>query len=128
VRAAGLGGGPGLSDLEVRRAGQKALPLAHQERSTFTRPDLVRYLGRILPRTGADPDTAARLLEQIADRALAGEFEQVVSLEAPEAVPVPGGLVRADGRSVYHRHQGVGVPARSAGRVPRHPSQSLRFG
>jgi hypothetical protein len=39
-------------------------------------------------------------LEEVADRALAGEFGAVICLEAPEAAPVPASLRRADGRSV----------------------------
>ncbi len=99
--AAGGGHGRGLSAAEVARM---ALALAQQERSTFTRADLIKYLGRMLPRTGRDPDAAAALLEDLADRALAGEFELVVCLEAPEAVTAPPSLLRADGRSVYQRH------------------------
>jgi hypothetical protein len=54
-----------------------------------------------------DPGAAARLLEDLADRALTGEFEQVACLEAPEAVQPPASLLRADGRSVYQRHGGI---------------------
>src|SRR5205823_788133 len=49
----------------------------------------------------------AALVEEVADRALAGEFGPVACLEAPEAVPVPVSLRRADGRSLYQRHGGV---------------------
>ena len=96
-----------LTDLEVRRAAQKSLVLAQREKATWTRADLIKYLGRVLPRTGMEPDAAARLLEQVADRAVAGEFEPVVCLEAPGAVPVRPHLVRADGRSFHQRHGGV---------------------
>ena len=99
--------GLGLSELEVMRAAQTAVALAQQEKSTWTRADLVKYLGRVMPRTGMDPAAAAARLEDLADRALASEFEQVVYLEAPEAVQVPRSLLRADGRSVYQRHGGV---------------------
>jgi conjugative relaxase-like TrwC/TraI family protein len=104
---AGRAAGRGLTRVEVRRAGQVALALAQRERSTFTRADVIRHLGRVLPRTGLDPAAAARLLEDLADRALAGEFEPVVCLEAPEAVAPPRDLIRADGRSVYQRHGGI---------------------
>jgi hypothetical protein len=108
---AGTGGaqnlGPGLSPLDPTRAAQKALALAHQEKSTFTRADLVKHLGRVLPRTGMDPAAAAALLEDLADRALGSQFEQVICLEAPDAAGTPPGLLRADGRSVYQRHGGV---------------------
>ena len=99
--------GPGLSQLKVGRAAQKAVALAQQEKSTWTRADVIKYLGRVLPRSGMDPAAAAALLEDVADRALASEFEPVACLEAPEPVQVPASLVRADGRSVYRRHGGV---------------------
>jgi hypothetical protein len=97
--------GPGPAGRE--RAARAALALAQADRATWTRADLVKYLGRVLPRSGMDPGSAVRLLEDLAGRALAGEFGHVVCLEAPEAVPVPPELIRADGRSVYQRHGGV---------------------
>ena len=72
------GRGPG--DAELARAAQRALALAQQEKSAWTRADLVKHLGRVLPRTGRDPEAAARLLEETADRILSSEFE-------PGAVP-----------------------------------------
>jgi conjugative relaxase-like TrwC/TraI family protein len=104
--------GPGDPDpvpgqLEMSQAAQKAVALAQQEKSTWTRADLIKYLGRVLPRSGLDPAAAAALLEDLADRALASEFEPVACLEAPEPVEVPASLLRADGRSVYQRHGGV---------------------
>ena len=99
--------GPASSQLEMSRAAQKAVALAQQEKSTWTRADLIKYLGRVLPRSGMDPAVAAALLEDLADRALASEFEPVACLEAPEPVEVPASLLRADGRSVYQRHGGV---------------------
>ena len=101
------GPGPDLGQLEVRHAGQKAVALAQQEKSTWTRADVIKYLGRVLPRSGMDPAAAAALLEVVADRALASEFEPVACLEAPEPAEVPASLRRADGRSVYRRHGGV---------------------
>jgi conjugative relaxase-like TrwC/TraI family protein len=94
-------------ELALSRAAQQAVALAQQEKSTWTRADLVKYLGRVLPRAGRDPAQAAALLEDLADRALGSEFEPVLCLEAPEPAEVPGGLLRADGRSVYRRHGGV---------------------
>src|SRR6202042_2456605 len=90
-----------------------ALALAQQEKSAWTRADLVKHLGRVLPRAGRDPDAAARLLEETADRILGSEFEQVLCLEAPDPVDLPGDLVRADGRSVYRRHGGVRYATRA---------------
>ncbi|MGB6456662.1 MAG: MobF family relaxase [Streptosporangiaceae bacterium] len=92
---------------QARRAAQVALALAQAEGSTFTRADLVKHLGRVLPRTGMDPAAAVRLVEQLADRALACEFSDVACLEAPEPVAVPRDLIRADGRSVFQRHGGT---------------------
>ena len=99
--------GPVLSQLELSEAAQKAVALAQQEKSAWTRADLVKYLGRVLPRSGRDPAAAAALLEDLADRALASEFEPVACLQAPEPAAVPRSLLRADGRSIYQRHGGV---------------------
>jgi AAA domain/TrwC relaxase len=102
-----------LPDLELARAVQKAVALAQQDKSAWTRADLVKYLGRVLPRTGRDPAAAAALLEDLADRVLASEFAPVACLEAPEPVEVPAGLLRADGRSVYQRHGGTRYATRA---------------
>ena len=102
-----------LPELELARAAQKAVALAQQEKSTWTRADVIKYLGRVLPRTGLDPAAAAALLEDLADRALRSEFEPVTCLEAPEPAEVPRGLLRADGRSVYQRHGGIRYATRA---------------
>ena len=99
--------GPVLTGLELSRAAQKAVALAQQEKSGWTRADVIKYLGRVLPRTGMDPAAAAALLEDLADRALRSEFEPVACLEAPAPAEVPASLLRADGRSIYQRHGGV---------------------
>ena len=99
--------GPVLTELELARAAQKAVALAQQEKSTWTRADVIKYLGRVLPRSGIEPAAAAALLVGLADRALRSEFEPVLCLEAPEPVEVPRSLLRADGRSIYQRHGGV---------------------
>jgi hypothetical protein len=99
--------GPGPSQLELTQAAQKAVALAQQEKSTWTRADVIKYLGRVLPRTGMDSAAAAALLADLADRALRSEFEPVACLETPEPAEVPASLLRADGRSVYQRHGGV---------------------
>ena len=99
--------GPVPSQLELAQAAQKAVALAQQEKSTWTRADLIKYLGRVLPRSGMDPAAAAALLEDLADRALRSEFEPVACLQAPEPAAVPRSLLRADGRSIYQRHGGV---------------------
>jgi conjugative relaxase-like TrwC/TraI family protein len=102
-----------LTELELARAAQKAVALAQQEKSTWTRADVIKYLGRVLPRSGLDPAAAAALLEDLADRALRSEFEPVTCLEAPEPAEVPCSLLRADGRSVYQRHGGIRYATRA---------------
>ena len=108
-------GGPDLvsTELELVRAAQKAVALAQQDKSTWTRADVIKHLGRVLPRTGREPGAAAALLEDLADRALRSEFEPVLCLEAPEPAEVPHSLRRADGRSVYQRHGGVRYATRA---------------
>jgi conjugative relaxase-like TrwC/TraI family protein len=109
------GAGPGTrgpdgatpTDVELSRAAQKAVALAQQEKSTWTRADVIKYLGRVLPRTGMDPAAAGALIEDLANRALGSEFEPVTCLEAPEPAEVPRNLLRADGRSIYQRHGGI---------------------
>ena len=113
AHARGADPGPVLAELELARAAQKAVALAQQEKSAWTRADLIKYLGRVLPRTGRDPAAAAALLEDLADRALASEFEPVTCLEAPEPAEVPASLLRADGRSVYQRHGGTRYATRA---------------
>jgi conjugative relaxase-like TrwC/TraI family protein len=99
--------GPELTRDEIARAAQKALERCARENSKWTRADLIANLGRELPRRAGDPDRRAALLEEAADSTLAGEFGQVVCLEAPEAAQAPASLRRADGRSVYQRHGAV---------------------
>jgi len=99
--------GPALTEADLARAAQKAVALAQQERSAWTRADVLKHLGRVLPRTGIDPAAAATLLEGLTDRVLASQFEPVACLEAPELPEVPASLRRADGRSVYQRHGGT---------------------
>ena len=106
-------GGAGLNQLEMSRAAQKAVALAQQEKSTWRRADLIKCLGRVLPRSGMEPTAAAALLEDLADRTLRSEFEPVLCLEAPETVQAPSSLLRADGRSVYQRHGGVRYATRA---------------
>jgi AAA domain-containing protein len=86
-------------------SGARGRPVCRRVRRT--RADLIANLGRVLPRSPAEPAGQAALVEEVADRALAGEFGLVACLEAPEAIPVPVSLRRADGRSLYQRHGGV---------------------
>ena len=102
-----------LTELELARAAQKAVALAQQEKSAWTRADVIKYLGRVLPRSGKDPAAAAALLEDLADRALRSEFEPVLCLEAPE---LTGGSAQL-------------APRRRAQRLPaarRHPVRHAR--
>jgi hypothetical protein len=46
-------------ELELARAAQKAVGLAQQGKSAWTRADVIKYLGRVLPRSGQDPASAA---------------------------------------------------------------------
>jgi conjugative relaxase-like TrwC/TraI family protein len=98
---------PAPTEADLARAAQKAVALAQQEKSAWTRADVMKHLGRVLPRTGMNPTAAAALLEALADRALRSEFEAVACLEAPELTRALASLRRADGRSVYQRHGGV---------------------
>ena len=104
---------PVPAEFELARAAQKAVALVQQEKSAWTRADVIKYLGRVLPRSGRDPAAAAALLEDLADRALRSEFEPVLCLEAPELVDVPRSLLRADGRSIYQRHGGTRYATRA---------------
>jgi hypothetical protein len=104
---------PVSDSVELARAAQKAVALAQQEKSAWTRADVIKYLGRVVPRTGMNPPAAAALLENLADRALGSEFDPVICLEAPEPAEVPRGLLRADGRSVYQRHGGTRYATRA---------------
>jgi hypothetical protein len=100
-------------DVDLIRAAAAALALTQREKSAWTRADLVKHLGRTLPRTGRDPEAAARLLEETADRILRSEFDPILCLEAPDPVDPPADLVRADGRSVYRRHGGTRYATRA---------------
>jgi conjugative relaxase-like TrwC/TraI family protein len=104
--------GPELTQDDVMRAAQKALEQCSREGSKWTRADMIANLGRALPRRAGDPVRHAALLDEVADRALAGEFGQVVCLKAPEAARAPQSLRRADGRSIYQRHGGIKYTAR----------------
>ena len=110
---AGAAGHPQDADAVLARAARRALALAQQEKSAWTRANLVKHLGRTLPRTGRNPEAAARLLEETAERILRSEYDPVLCLEAPDPVDLPANLVRADGRSVYRRHGGTRYATRA---------------
>ena len=119
-----------LTGLELARAAQKAVALAQQDKSAWTRADVIKYLGRVLPRTGMDPAAAAGLLEELADRALASEFEPVACLEAPEpaevppACGVPTGAASTSGTAVPGTRRARSWPWKNA--WPRKPARTAR--
>ena len=88
----------------------QALARVQEAKPTWRKADLIRHLGELLPDDVAcrDDQSAAGLLERLADRVLGGEAgQQVVALEAPEWPRVPESLRRADGRSIYRPHSGT---------------------
>ena len=93
----------------LRRAALKALARCQAQQSKWNRYQLIHELGSVLPPQVRDlaPERMLPLLEDLADRTLAGEFEPVVCLEAPELVEVPDSLRRSDGLPVYRRHMGA---------------------
>ena len=102
-----------LTELELSRAAQKAVALAQQEKSTWTRADVIKYLGRVLPRSGMDPAAAAALLEDLADRALRSEFEPVRLPGSTRASRSPAQL------AARRRAQRLPAPRRHPVRHPR---------
>jgi conjugative relaxase-like TrwC/TraI family protein len=103
---AGPNGAAPLTTEEATQAARMALSGVQSKKSAWTRSDLIQYLGWSLP---ADRRAAASpaLLADLADRCLAGEFEPVACLEAPQFPRAPDDLLRADGRSVYQPHGGT---------------------
>ena len=93
----------------LRRAALKALARCQAQQSKWNRYQLIHELGSVLPPQVRDlpPERMLPLLEDLADRTLAGEFGPVVCLEAPELVEVPDSLRRSDGLPVYRRHMGA---------------------
>ena len=115
------------AELEQARAAQKAVALAQQEKSTWTRADVIKYLGRVLPRTGLDPAAAAALLEDLADRALrvgvrAGHLPGSTRAGRDSAQPAPRG--RAQRLPAARRH--AVRHARAAGHGRTHARASPR--
>jgi hypothetical protein len=98
---------PAPDDAERARVARMALEQVQSERPTWRRADLMAAVGRLMPRTGLDPDQAVAELDQVTDDILAGKYGKVVNLEPPSAVEIPGELRRADGKSVFERHGGA---------------------
>jgi hypothetical protein len=85
---------------------RKALALVSEKKPAWTRHELIKQLALVMPVQTRQMTTSAAhaLLLSLADEALSGDIEQVVSLEAPEWPPLPDSLRRQlDGRSVYTR-------------------------
>ena len=84
-----------------------ALATLQESAPTWRKADLIRHLGELMPDNAIcrNSRSAAALLEQLAERVLAGAAgEQVITLTAPEWPVVPDELRRADGRSIYRPH------------------------
>jgi hypothetical protein len=97
--------GPPPREVQVRTV-RKALALVSEQKSTWTRHELLKRLALVMPAQSRQmtPAAAQTLLLGLADEALSGDIEEVVSLDAPEWPPLPDTLRRAlDGRSVYTR-------------------------
>ena len=96
-----------LTHTQERAAMAAGLAHAQDARAAWTRADLVHCIGQHLPdhATGRDQEHAWAYLQDLADRALAGQAgEDVLRLDAPEWPPVPDMLRRADGESIYRPH------------------------
>ena len=96
---------PPLREAQVR-AVRKALALVSEKKSTWTRHELLKQLALVMPAQSRQmtPGAAQKLLLCLADEALCGAIEEVVSLDTPEWPPLPDELRRdLDGRSVYTR-------------------------
>jgi conjugative relaxase-like TrwC/TraI family protein len=99
----------------VAGAARRALERLEADKATWARADVVKYLGWTLPpevRT-LEPGRSLELLEHTADRVMAGEFGEVVCLEAPQWLDVPAELLREDGRCVYEPHGGIRYASRA---------------
>ena len=99
-------GGPAPTADAQTRAMQQALARVQDAHSTWTRADLMREMADCMPLEAhrMEPAAVVALLHDMTDRAIAGEAEQVVCLDAPEWPPTPDYLRRElDGRSEYTR-------------------------
>ena len=98
--------GPAPSRDAQMRTMQAALARVQERHTTWIRADLMREIADGMPpeARAMAPADAAALVQEMTDRALAGEAAQVVSLDAPEYPETPDYLRRElDGRSVYTR-------------------------
>ena len=98
---------PGIDELagaELDRVLSAAVGDVQARHAVWSRSQLLAAIDAHLPGWlgGLDAATVRYVLDDLTSRALAGYG--VVSLEAPDLVPVPAALTRADGRSVYSPH------------------------
>ena len=101
-------------ELEVSRAAQKAVALAQQEKSTWTRADLIKYLGRVLPRIGHGPGRGRERCWRTSPIArCARSSSRCCAWRRRRRSRFRAALLRADGRSVYQRHGGVRYATRA---------------
>jgi hypothetical protein len=99
---------PGIEEMaaaDVDRVLAAAVADAQAARAAWSRPQLMAAIDAHLPGWlgGLDARLVRHVLEDLTSRALAGGHG-VTSLEAPDLVPMPASLLRADGRSVYAPH------------------------
>jgi hypothetical protein len=66
-----------------------------RKKSSRTRADLIKYLDRVLPRTGWDPAAAAALLKDLAVRALRSQFDRPIEHRHSEVGQRPGATTYA---------------------------------
>jgi TrwC relaxase/AAA domain len=98
-----------LTHAQERTAMAAGLAQAQEARAAWARADLIHHIGQHLPdhAVGHDQEHAWRLLEELTDRAIAGQAgEEVLRLDAPEWPRVPDTLRRANGESIYRAHGG----------------------
>jgi conjugative relaxase-like TrwC/TraI family protein len=96
-----------LTYAQERAAMGAGLAQAQESRAAWARADLVHCIGQNLPdhAAGRDQEHAWQMLDNLTDRALAGEAgQEVLRLDAPEWPHVPDLLRREDGESIYRAH------------------------
>lgn len=91
---------------QLGTAAQTGLARVQAKQSTWTRADLMKHIGLALPSQSRDLDPAEAVAQaqELTDRAIAGEFQAIAELTAPEFPATPEYLRRdLEGRSVYTR-------------------------
>ncbi len=101
-----VAGQPALEERAAREVMAQGLARVQGKRSAWTRAELIRTLGDVLPARmeTVTAQQAALLLPELADRVLAGEAGPVADLSAPELLETPASLRRADGDPVFRPH------------------------